>query len=120
MTTETKIGYTRGPWRTRQAQSNHKFAPEERWDWAIVAGGQIIAECFWRVDEATYAPSAANARLIAATPELLEALREAIPLVEFAEEIKAREWRERNYSEPPYSLTRRARDAIAKALGEAV
>ena len=89
-------GYTQGPWTMLKAATQVDGA----YDFAICrADSQIIAEAFGRSSDKDYHDAEANARLIAAAPELLEALK-AI----------ASEHRE-------CSATDAARAAIAKAEG---
>lgn len=69
--------YTPGPWSFHRAP----YPVDGEFDCAIRAGGQMIAETFGRSGETSRHDSEANARLIAAAPEMLEALklaREAI------------------------------------------
>ena len=64
--------HTPGPWIT--VETRGPCAPDQRGDKAIVAEfGQIIAEVFHRVGPDDWAPVEANARLIAAAPDLLAA-----------------------------------------------
>ena len=89
--------HTPGPWtfNGRTVRGPHPKDPEGR--------TRIVAEAIW--DRGTYVDDAeANARLIAAAPELLEAL-EALVLDESKEYIPTRLWDA-------------ARAAIAKAKGE--
>ncbi len=85
-----KPQYTPGPWK----QSCESIDP----DWHIVttSGGAIIANVF--------APQNANARLIAAAPDLLEALEGAMKLLDAGA----------LYEPQAYA----ARAAIAKARGQ--
>ena len=75
--------HTPGPWKTNTAGGAKKgepfkiteiyvYAPNTQDDTAICADG---------IDPGTQEPSEANARLIAAAPDLLEALEEALPMV---------------------------------------
>ena len=59
--------YTSGEWKILQAEYGKDFA--------ILAGGLCIAEVFNRVEEDIYIDAEANARLIAAAPAMLEALK---------------------------------------------
>ena len=63
--------HTPGPWKTVL------FDNDDRNDIGIVAGG-IIAEAFYRIDDDTYVDVEANARLIAAAPELFEELEQIV------------------------------------------
>lgn len=113
--------HTPGPWKMRNRTGNHDWN-----NWRIAAEdgpGRVGGIC--RLDESlTGEESEANARLIAAAPELLEALRETL---EFAIEAN-------NRIQPPESkeemesgfgcnswtvdVFKRARAAIAKATAE--
>lgn len=71
-------GFTPGPWVPRRAAKPDNTGG---YDWAIIAPDKaIVAECFEVVDWAENGvdfdtrPVEANARLIAAAPDLLEAL----------------------------------------------
>jgi hypothetical protein len=50
-------------------------------DFAVVAGGQIIAEVFGRSSLKDFHPSRENANLFAAAPDLLEALEKLVGMV---------------------------------------
>lgn len=67
-------GYTPGPWESRKA----KFPVDGEYDFAIGATvdgkRECIAEAFGRCSTTAFPPAEANARLIAAAPDLLEAL----------------------------------------------
>lgn len=73
--------FTKGPWECRRA-----LHPDNTggFDYAIAADGKIIAEAFEHVDYADgrdgydCRPVAANARLIAAAPDLYEALEKIV------------------------------------------
>lgn len=71
--------HTPGPWETRRARTPDNTGG---YDWAVAKDGKVIAECFEHVDFADVGtgfyrvPVEANARLIAAAPDLLEALVE--------------------------------------------
>jgi hypothetical protein len=75
-------------------------------DFAVVAGGQIIAEVFDRSSSKDFHPSRANAGLFSAAPDLLEALEKLVVAME--DELPAGGSDE----------TRAARAALAKARGE--
>jgi len=92
--------HTPGPWSVWKKSLD----PAGREDWAILSSeNRIIAEAFWKVETDEYMPAEANARLIAAAPELLEAL-EAMA-----------EWHEDSADDEPLIIATRA--AIAKARG---
>ena len=76
-------GFTPGPWVPRRAAKPDNTGG---YDWAIIAPDKaIVAECFEVVDWAENGvdfdtrPVEANARLIAAAPDLLEALQLCLP-----------------------------------------
>ena len=87
--------HTIGPWSVRGPAGIDK-------DYAIVGDYSIIAEAWGRVGETKYPDAYANARLIAAAPELLDACNAAMRLDYF---------REHN------ALADMMRAAIAKATG---
>jgi hypothetical protein len=66
--------HTHGPWESRKA----KFPIDGQFDWGVSAeiDGKryAIAEAFGRVAQDVLTPAEANARLIAAAPELLQVL----------------------------------------------
>ena len=69
---ETK--WTKGPWKAQMA----KTTSDGEFDFAVLAPvdgkTHVIAEAFGRVGETTYCPARHNAHLIAAAPDLYEAL----------------------------------------------
>ena len=75
--------HTPGPWTYRRA----KYPVDGSYDYAIAAkvGGQefcIIAEAFGRVADAVWPDAEANARLIAAAPDLLAALKDVVAVAD--------------------------------------
>lgn len=95
---------TPGPWRTGEK------VPQ-----AVYAGEDIICLCD-SMSELSHGEEAANARLIAAAPELLEALQAILPIAEeyrkggeYSGSADIRDW-------PEITC---ARAAIAKATGRA-
>jgi hypothetical protein len=93
MTQTTAVGHTPGPWIAREYFSGH-------WDVAADASGEKLA---------AVAKSGANARLIAAAPDMLEALRGIVRDMETAAENQV----PIRYKVPDY-----LRAAIAKATGQ--
>ncbi len=97
--------HTPGPWKARDCFTNGQpveYAIETRDAWLAsvhITGPKNGFDC----EEAE-----ANARLIAAAPELLEALKKVLPLVESLVLD----------GEPYMNEQEEARDAIAKATGE--
>lgn len=73
-----KAGYTAGPWEIAQYEDRKGFSIS-----AEAAG--CIAER-WYASEHEDVPILANARLISAAPELLEALKGVLPYMEAAED----------------------------------
>jgi len=65
---------TPGPW-TYQGPSPGKSNMDDGGDYAIVAAGYIIGEAVSKVARETFAPAEANARLMAAAPDLLAAIK---------------------------------------------
>jgi len=116
MTTQTQTKYTLGPWHARGPSQPDNTGGR---DWCVLDDdGKIIAECFEHVgfsdDRKTYAvrPAEANAHLIAAAPEMLEALDDCRTALDL-------------YDQPPHisvankqRALKRAQDAIRKAKGE--
>ena len=95
--------HTPGPWKIRKSVL-------ARNDFAIAAEHFIIAETFWHVGPAMFKDAEANARLIAAAPDLLAACETAVTLFEMDNET----------NEPgtsAWAWLQVARDAIAKARG---
>lgn len=108
--------HTPGPWETRRAVTPDNTGG---YDWAITKDGKVLAEAFENVGYATDGetydkrPAQANARLIAAAPELLEALEEARELV-------CKTWCDERDTDCPHCLEcQDAQAAIARATGAA-
>ncbi len=104
--------WTPGPWEVRRA----KYPVDGEFDYAI--GAEIddaqycIAEAFGRAAEYQYLPAEANAHLIAAAPEMYEALERWLRLAtnpQISSETYWREWP---------SIRDAADAALAKARGE--
>jgi hypothetical protein len=92
--------HTPGPW---QVHGSHIYtADPER---------ALLAQVFNSGSKASDYPLQANARLIAAAPELLEALKDALFHVANQGDIGVDQW---------LACERKARAAIAKAEGEKV
>lgn len=71
--------HTPAPWTVRRASKPDNVGG---FDYAIFDDdGKIIAETFQKVDVGAERPCEANAKLIAAAPELLFALKEIMPFV---------------------------------------
>ena len=81
--TMTKAQHTPGPWVTNTAGSAKRGEPFKITEIYVYAPGtqDDTAICADVIDPVTQEPSEANARLIAAAPELLEALQYAISQV---------------------------------------
>ena len=94
--------FTPGPWSVRRS-----LAPVDgAYDFAISADGSpVLAEAFGRTSDGGYPPAEANARLIAAAPDMYEALKAVASL---------KGWDER---EPVAATGRQVMAAIAKAEG---
>ena len=101
MDRDTKAGHTPGPWHTRGAGT------ERAW---VYAGNVAIASA----RHASGHDCEANARLIAAAPDLLEACIEALPYLE----TTAAELAENYDSDDSAPLADRLRAAIAQAKGD--
>lgn len=68
----SKPTYTPGPWQTKRAE----IRVDGEYDYAIYdANREVIAEAFGRSSQNNFPPAEANARLIAAAPDLLAALK---------------------------------------------
>lgn len=96
--------HTPGPW---TITGPGKYIPgfSDGGDYAIEdAAGQIIAEAIHQVDRSEFRPAEANARLIAAAPEMLEALRRSLS------------WLSSYPGEGAMGCYDQARAAIAKAV----
>lgn len=101
--------FTPGPWATKSA----RIPVDGEFDWcvstSIDGADYVIAEAFGRVAEQIRPNAEANARLMAAAPELYEALEE---LLQDIQQYEA--WQR------PARAVDVARAAIAKARGEAL
>ena len=101
MTNETKVGHTPGPWRADGP-------------WIEASNGDLVADAnpdegpAKGRDDLFYADTAiqANARVLAAAPDLLAVLRELLPAIEHSGV---------GYSHIPSELRQKARAAIARA-----
>jgi hypothetical protein len=100
-----RAGYTPGPW--RQAHVVSAYQTKRR---VIIAAeeseyaGSPVCEVYGAEDD----DCVANARLIAAAPELLEALQQCLQHIELDESMHGR----------PFGAGNVAREAIKKATGE--
>jgi hypothetical protein len=72
--------HTPGPWKILTADDGFIGDVEKR-DFGITAGG-IIAEVFYQIDDDVFADVEANANLIHAAPDLLEACEKAYGTIE--------------------------------------
>ena len=104
--------HTPGPWKL-----DRSLQPADgEYDYAISSPEHfVLAEAFGRSANGGHPPAEANARLIAAAPELLEALREAEVGLEFAGADKT--IAEGDFIPTPTLALRAVRAAIAKATG---
>lgn len=105
---DSKQSFTPGPWEFIDAtkSASYKFAPT----CIIRAGQKQVASFSWNDNSPwfpTMAQSQANARLIAAAPELLQALKELLDLTDDPQ----------NDADPEESTFAFARSVIAKAGG---
>lgn len=111
MSTDSKAKYTPGPWKICKKFPHQKFIEVEHGDKhtkgaASLVIARVTCRTTWQEQQE------ANARLIAAAPELLEALQECVELLEFlSPEVRG------GYS--PDGAYAKANSAIAKALGGA-
>lgn len=70
------MAYTPGPLDIAGPSPGRQRGIDDGGDWAVVdERGYIIAEAYRQLSYSIFAPAEANARLIAAAPELLEALK---------------------------------------------
>lgn len=101
--------HTPGPWRIVKGH----FPNDGAYDYGIFAEidwkRHVIAEAFGRSDETTFHDSRANATLIAAAPDMYEAL------AEFENEYRGGE-----YDDELWPLMKKARAALAKARGKTI
>lgn len=102
--------HTPGPWFVNWAGSGKdgKFVYDECYVYAPETGVENVAVAADIADPLTGKPSAANARLIAAAPELLDALR-AIVETDFLPGA---------WNDQYEAIAKKARAAIAQATGE--
>ena len=94
--------HTPGPWQVR-GPSKVPGRKDMTGDFAIVSNGKIIAEAFFQIAKEYYAPAEANARLIAAAPDLLKILKRLLASCE--------------YNDPETEAMRLATEIIAKVEG---
>lgn len=110
------MSFTPGPWSVRKA----KTPTDNAFDYGIGAalGGKerCIAEAFARVDVDIYPDAEANARLISAAPDLLEALIEVREMLFARPDIVSKLRPLMGFAEN--ATSDRAAAAIAKAKGE--
>jgi hypothetical protein len=111
--------HTRGPWRLHEFQNGATLdvvsdgVEWQAWTFAVGAGNAVVAEVgAWTINSGYPRPTTrdeaeANARLIAAAPELLEALQQAVTSMQ-----------DSGYQNSHIAV-RAARAAIAKATGGA-
>lgn len=99
------IRYTPGPWKAFNASWSETFITAPGFDHAICC--LDINHATEESQESDSEQMAANARLIAAAPELLEALQEMLHIMEQHEQLSGCEC----------SIGDEARSAIAKATG---
>ena len=108
MVTETKATHTAGPWETGSTMTRVEVWPAG-WNAPL-----CVADCHTKNAPESEGERVANARLIAAAPEMLEALRECI--TDDGAACMNTGQKSRRLAE----ISRLARAAIAKAIGEAV
>lgn len=71
--------HTPGPWKAKRSPGLHDGAH----DYAISAdGATVLSEAFGRGALGEWLPADANARLIVAAPDMFEALKAALPVLE--------------------------------------
>lgn len=106
--------HTPGPWKTSRA----KRPSDGAYDYAIGAdfGDQTlaIAEAFGRVDDDIYPDAEANARLIAAAPDMLEVIKQ---LLKSSDGWDVRQL-EKRYGPSDFVGILKGRAVIAKAEGK--
>ena len=90
--------HTPGPWRL-------SYGKRFEYDYLLKAGKDTPIAYWSNFKIRTKKESKANARLIAAAPDLLQALQEVMPMLEIRGEPE------------PGSIGRKARAAISKAIG---
>ena len=98
--------FTPGPWKAMRI-TNPGRAAAAYYIYGVTAKGKY-GRCVAHVKNSTIQPLAANARLIAAAPELLEACWQALTHIEFEECTHGR----------PFAAGNVLRKAIAKAEGK--
>lgn len=81
--------HTPGPWTTHGPSPGHQIRNmDDGGDYAIINDGKIIAEAFHRVGETRYEDAKANARLIAAAPNLLEACEIGLQIAKWTAQVR--------------------------------
>lgn len=113
MNTETKLAHTPGPWAAKM--------PTEQWsDHAVTDKLHLVLAT---VHDFAGQPAEANARLMAAAPQLLETLEITLASLEGHHEALGHDWEgvgdRRNRCDTCKEIGQ-ARAAIAKAKGESV
>ena len=116
MTTNEKPGFTPGPWKAVRGYSYWEVSPAERKDWEPFTVADCCPSCPGDPDGGL---QEANAHLIAAAPDLYEAVRELINQVEIAFDWSNDEPGENAYLDAATDAINKAKAALAKARGEA-
>ena len=107
-------GYTKGPWTTQGWVPTWAYIPVD------AMGGRVASCSKPRPDSDAYSEVVANARLIAAAPELLEALEALLSdmAVETLEDAARTDPNDTDGAKSTAAKFRKARAAIAKARGQ--
>lgn len=109
----TMSKHTDGEW-TIKGPSVVAGRPDKSGDYAIKANGYIIGEAFHMVGKGVFVDAEANARLMAAAPKMLEALRNIMQMTDADDPDSYRADDREGCLEACFAT---ARDAIAKAEG---